>query len=46
LAIVLIATILITCIFQAYQEGKQDDVMQALSQLQANKVTVIRENRL
>lgn len=43
LAIVLVLVILVTGIFQSYQEGKSDNVMAALMQLAANRVFVVRD---
>ena len=46
LAIVLIAVVLVTCIFQAIQEGKSDKVMAALKALSASTVFVYRDGEL
>jgi len=46
LAIVLIAVILITCIFQSYQEGKSDKVMAALKAMSPSFVYAFRDGNL
>jgi len=46
LAVVLIVVIFVTCIFQAYQEGKSDKVMEALKKLSPTSVFVYRDNTL
>lgn len=46
LAVVLIVVIFVTCIFQAYQEGKSDKVMEALKKLSPTSVFVYRDGEL
>jgi sodium/potassium-transporting ATPase subunit alpha len=46
LAIVLIAVVLVTTIFQSYQEGKSDEVMAALRALSPTSVFVYRDGNL
>ena len=46
LAIVLIVVIFVTCIFQAYQEGKSDKVMEALKKLAPSTVFCYRDGDL
>ena len=46
LAVVLIVVIFVTCIFQAYQEGKSDKVMEALKKLSPSSVFAYRDGEL
>lgn len=46
LAVVLILVIFVTCIFQAYQEGKSDKVMAALRALSPSSVFAFRDGEL
>jgi len=46
LAVVLIMVIFVTCIFQAYQEGKSDEVMAALKALAPSTVYCFRDGVL
>lgn len=46
LAVVLIIVIFVTCIFQAYQEGKSDKVMAELKKLSPSNCFVYRNGEL
>jgi sodium/potassium-transporting ATPase subunit alpha len=46
LGIVLIIVVFVTCIFQAFQEGKSDQVMEALKKLSPASVFAFRDNNL
>ena len=46
LAIVLVLLIFLTSLFQSFQEGKSDNVMAALKQLQASAVWAIRDGEM
>lgn len=46
LGIVLIIVVFVTCIFQSFQEGKSDQVMEALKKLSPSSVFAFRDNNL